>query len=77
MSADELSPLAAVDPIDHLERAELEVEGRMPWSSNATFLVTTELDGVRHRAIYKPVRVNAPCGTSSRVSTDASGPPSC
>ena len=60
MPSDELSPLATVDRIDHLERASLEVEGRMPWSSNATFLVTTELDGVRHRAIYKPVRGERP-----------------
>ena len=60
MPADELSPLATVDRIDHLERAALEVEGRMPWSSNATFLVSTSLDGVNHRAIYKPIRGERP-----------------
>ncbi len=27
------------DPIEHLLRGEIEVEGRMPYSSNATFLV--------------------------------------
>jgi len=32
----------------------------MPWSSNATFLVTTHLEGVRHRAIYKPIRGERP-----------------
>ncbi|MGA1723866.1 MAG: phosphatidylinositol kinase, partial [Ilumatobacteraceae bacterium] len=60
MPSDELSPLATVDRIDHLERAALEVEGRMPWSSNATFLVSTSLEGVNHRAIYKPIRGERP-----------------
>lgn len=60
MPADELSPLTTVDRIDHLERADLEVEGRMPWSSNATFLVSTSLEGVNHRAIYKPIRGERP-----------------
>lgn len=39
---------------------EIEVEGRMPWSSNATFLVTVHHDGREHRAIYKPVRGERP-----------------
>lgn len=32
----------------------------MPYSSNATFLVTLELDGHAHRAIYKPIRGERP-----------------
>ncbi|MFM7617433.1 MAG: SCO1664 family protein [Actinomycetes bacterium] len=34
---------------------DLEVLGRMAWSSNATLLVQAALDGVEVRAIYKPV----------------------
>lgn len=48
------------DPIAHLLRGEIEVEGRMPYSSNATFLVHVEHDGARHPAIYKPLRGERP-----------------
>ena len=67
MSADELSPLASdaiPDPVAFLMTAEAEIEGRMPWSSNATFLATLRCDGptgpVEQRAIYKPVRGERP-----------------
>jgi uncharacterized repeat protein (TIGR03843 family) len=43
-----------------LDRAELEVVGRMRYSSNATFLVETELDGETLRAVYKPQRGERP-----------------
>jgi len=39
-----------------LETAELEVVGRMRYSSNATFLVEAKVDGVELAAIYKPRR---------------------
>jgi uncharacterized repeat protein (TIGR03843 family) len=39
-----------------LSAGELEVEGRLPWSSNYTFLVTARLDGEELRAVYKPGR---------------------
>ncbi|WP_420451113.1 SCO1664 family protein [Ilumatobacter sp.] len=48
------------DPITHLLRGEIEVEGRMPHSSNATFLVHVHHDGASHPAIYKPVRGERP-----------------
>jgi uncharacterized repeat protein (TIGR03843 family) len=32
----------------------MEIQGRMPWSSNRTFLVTVSLDGIELPAIYKP-----------------------
>lgn len=55
---------AIPDPIAFLMAADVEVEGRMPWSSNATFLVTLRCDGpdgdVEQRAIYKPVRGERP-----------------
>ena len=37
-----------------LTAAELEVVGRMRYSSNATFLVEARLDGEVRRAVYKP-----------------------
>ncbi len=39
---------------DVLRRGEVEIVGRMPWSSNATFLVEACLDGETARGIYKP-----------------------
>ena len=63
MPADELSVLASEaipDPVAFLVQAEPELEGRMPWSSNATFLVTMRIDEVEQQAIYKPVRGERP-----------------
>jgi uncharacterized repeat protein (TIGR03843 family) len=51
---------AVDDPVGHLLRGEIDVEGRMPYSSNATFLVHVERDGARHPAIYKPLRGERP-----------------
>ena len=48
------------DPIVHLLRGEIDVEGRMPYSSNATFLVHVVHDGLTHPAIYKPLRGERP-----------------
>lgn len=58
MPEDERPPaaadLSAEERLELLAHGEVEVEGRMPWSSNATFLVTIEAAGVGVRAIYKP-----------------------
>ncbi len=43
-----------------LESGEIELLGRMPWSSNATFLVKLERDGVESLAIYKPRKGERP-----------------
>ena len=43
-----------------LETGDIEVEGRMPWSSNATFLVQATLDDHTERGIYKPHRGERP-----------------
>jgi hypothetical protein len=43
-----------------LETAELEVVGRMRYSSNATFLVQAAVDGGELAAIYKPRRGERP-----------------
>jgi uncharacterized repeat protein (TIGR03843 family) len=57
--ADELTPLG-VEPLTLLREGEIEVEGRMPWSSNATFLVTVSSGAHRSRAVYKPLRGERP-----------------
>lgn len=43
-----------------LAEAELVVVGRMPWSSNATFLVEVRGAPRRERAVYKPIRGERP-----------------
>lgn len=56
MSADELTRLAVLDT------ATVEIEGRMPWSSNATFrcfLLDTEGEQLG-QAIYKPLQGERP-----------------
>jgi uncharacterized repeat protein (TIGR03843 family) len=56
--SDELPP--AADARDLLMRGELTVKGRMPWSSNGTFLVEACLAGVTGNAVYKPHRGERP-----------------
>lgn len=43
-----------------VRRGELDVLGRMAWSSNATLLVNASLDGDEVRAIYKPIEGERP-----------------
>jgi uncharacterized repeat protein (TIGR03843 family) len=43
-----------------LATGEVTVEGRMPWSSNGTYLVSVRHDGREHQAVYKPVRGERP-----------------
>jgi uncharacterized repeat protein (TIGR03843 family) len=59
---DELTQPAGdhVDPMAILASGEVEVLGRMPWSSNATFLVTVHEGDDEARAIYKPGRGERP-----------------
>ena len=42
------------DLIELLAVGDMEIEGRMPYSSNATLLVTMTKGDASHRAIYKP-----------------------
>jgi uncharacterized repeat protein (TIGR03843 family) len=61
MPADELTP--PPDPtraLSLLRSGEVEVLGRMPWSSNATFLVEVRGDDDCLRAVYKPRRGERP-----------------
>lgn len=57
MPADE-RPQAALTGL--LSAGAIEIEGRMPWSSNNTFLVTVAHDGRQAPAIYKPGRGERP-----------------
>jgi uncharacterized repeat protein (TIGR03843 family) len=43
-----------------LADGEIEVKGRMPWSSNATFLAEVRCGDAETRAIYKPLRGERP-----------------
>jgi uncharacterized repeat protein (TIGR03843 family) len=45
---------------EQLSQGEVAVLGRMPWSSNATFLAEVCLAGEVRQAIYKPVRGERP-----------------
>ncbi len=49
-----------IEAIDLLSGGEVSVEGRLPWSSNQTFLVTVD-DGTHQvRAVYKPFQGERP-----------------
>jgi uncharacterized repeat protein (TIGR03843 family) len=43
-----------------LEHGTLEILGRLPWSSNASFVVRVCHDGDETLAVYKPVRGERP-----------------
>ncbi len=61
MPADELTPdLDGSAALDILRSGEVEVLGRMPWSSNATLLVELRHDDACLRAVYKPQRGERP-----------------
>ena len=58
MPQDERAPTA--DALTVLASGAVELEGRMPWSSNATFLVSLRHEGVSMPAVYKPRRGERP-----------------
>ncbi|MEQ8841195.1 MAG: SCO1664 family protein [Acidimicrobiales bacterium] len=53
-------PIATARALDLLRHGTLDTLGRMPYSSNATFLMDVEHDGLRAQAIYKPHRGERP-----------------
>ena len=59
MPSHERSPLG-VDTAKLLSTGTVEIEGRMPWSSNGTFLVTVADSTNSAVAIYKPARFERP-----------------
>jgi uncharacterized repeat protein (TIGR03843 family) len=58
MSSDERPPATA--PLTLLVEGEVELQGRMPWSSNSTFLATVCGGDQVMQAIYKPHRGERP-----------------
>jgi uncharacterized repeat protein (TIGR03843 family) len=48
------------DALKLLAEGEVELSGRLPWSSNGTFLAQLCLDGVSLPAVYKPLRGERP-----------------
>jgi uncharacterized repeat protein (TIGR03843 family) len=52
--------MTASAAVDVLTRGELTIKGRLPWSSNATFLVEAALDGATTLGVYKPERGERP-----------------
>ena len=59
-SLDLSDPVAATAVLDHLSTGDVTIEGRMPWSSNGTFLVQVSVGGIELPAVYKPVRGERP-----------------
>jgi uncharacterized repeat protein (TIGR03843 family) len=51
---------SADDALALLTRGNVTVKGRMPWSSNATFLVEVARTGISALAVYKPGRGERP-----------------
>ena len=58
MSADEL--IVRAHQLHVLTCGEIDIEGRMPWSSNATFLVNIVCGDDHAQGIYKPMRGERP-----------------
>jgi uncharacterized repeat protein (TIGR03843 family) len=52
--------MATSTAVDVLTRGALALKGRLPWSSNATFLVEATLDGATTLGVYKPERGERP-----------------
>jgi uncharacterized repeat protein (TIGR03843 family) len=59
-AAPERTAPAPEDLAELLEHGDVEVLGRLVQASNATLLVEVALEGVRTRAVYKPVRGERP-----------------
>jgi uncharacterized repeat protein (TIGR03843 family) len=64
VSEDERQPtapdLSAPAWLELLSLGELEILGRLPWSSNYSFLATVHLRGTEWRAVYKPGKGERP-----------------
>lgn len=58
----ERGPISETQAIELLSTADIEILGRMPWSSNGTFLVdlVVEIDEVPAQGIYKPAQTERP-----------------
>jgi uncharacterized repeat protein (TIGR03843 family) len=52
--------VSVTDALELLAEGDIELIGRMPWSSNATFLVEVRHGERLQRAVYKPLRGERP-----------------
>ena len=65
MSVSELSPFRDREPIETeralalLSEGDLDLIGRMPYSSNATFLVDLCHEGLEAQLLFNPIRVGS------------------
>ena len=55
-----MSRTAQIAPIELLARGEIAVKGRLPWASNATFLVEVTQGRATALGVYKPQRGERP-----------------
>ncbi len=53
-------PIETDRALDLLAEGDVELRGKMPYSSNVTFLVDVAHDGLDAQAIYKPIRGERP-----------------
>ncbi len=51
---------SAPDVLTLLRAGDIAIKGRLPWSSNGTFLVDVCLEGQTAKAVYKPARGERP-----------------
>jgi uncharacterized repeat protein (TIGR03843 family) len=58
MSEEQRPP--APEALTILARGQVELSGRLPWSSNGTFLAEICLDGTSIQAVYKPLQGERP-----------------
>jgi uncharacterized repeat protein (TIGR03843 family) len=56
VALEETVPLGPAEWLQVLTTGEIEIEGRLPWSSNYSFLVTVRCGDLSVRAVYKPGR---------------------
>jgi uncharacterized repeat protein (TIGR03843 family) len=54
------APERPPEQLELLQAGRIDVKGRLPWSSNSTFLVELALGGRSDMAVYKPVRGERP-----------------
>lgn len=53
-------PIETGQALALLRHGDIEIRGRMPYSSNATFLVDLSNDGLKAQAVYKPLKGERP-----------------
>ena len=60
MTNSDAATLSRDDALDLLAEGEIELVGRLPWSSNGTFMTTVRQGEIEANAIYKPEKGERP-----------------